>query len=140
MKHYIGVPIKWHDLLALARYHRKMDIVERMEKADQADYDLFLSDGCSMWPDEWKSCAVDLSGPCFWHDVAYFLGGTMEQRLAADRQLYADVFCAAGIVMAQTMFTGVRAGGWLPGTGFHWGYGRLHLSAPQPHPAKNAYR
>lgn len=132
MKQYIGVPLNWDDLLRLARYHRKMSIVEKMQSLNRDDYDLFFSDGCSMWPDEWKECGYDLSTACFWHDVHYFLGGTWKERLQADRALFADVLAAADMNMALVMFAGVRSGGWLPGTGFDWGYGRLVSLWPLP--------
>lgn len=125
MKQYIGVPISWGELKSLAVYHRKLDIVAKLDKLDSADYDIFVSDGCSMWPDEWRAFKVDLSCACFWHDIRYYLGGTNDERLEADRELFSDVFAVAGVFMAQTMFNGVRSGGWVPGTGFHWGYGRL---------------
>jgi hypothetical protein len=128
MKQYVDIPISWGELRRLAVFHRKLDIVAKLDKLNPADYDLLFSDGCSMWPDEWKECGYDLSTPCFWHDGRYFLGGTWQERLQADKELFADVLAVAGMDMALTMFAGVRAGGWVPGTGFEWGYGKINAA------------
>jgi len=125
MREYIGVPLYWEELKSLAIFHRKLDIVAKMDSLDPGEYDLFFSDGCSMWPDDWRRGKLNLSGACFWHDLRYFLGGTEQERRAADRELYADIHMIAGVFMAMTMYAGVRAGGWIHGTGFEWGYGRL---------------
>lgn len=126
IKDYIGKPLKWNDVLRLARFHRKMDIVEFMEKTNPDEYDLFISDGCSMWPDEWFDGKYDLREACGWHDVRYWLGAR-GMRLRADRELYADVLMVSDPAMAATMFRGVRLGGWIPGTGFQYGYGKVMM-------------
>jgi hypothetical protein len=85
----------------------------------------FTSDGCSLFPDgtlmgkdEWCEC-------CFEHDIAYWQGGTEEQRLLADLALRECVLEKTGSEeLAELMFQGVRAGGspyfynW-----YRWGYG-----------------
>jgi hypothetical protein len=79
----------------------------------------FTTDGCSMAPDG------DIADCCVDHDIAYWCGGTAEQRREADRRL-ADCVrerghsrCYSGFVEAT-----VRMGGapWLP-TPWRWGYG-----------------
>lgn len=85
----------------------------------------FTSDGCSRFPDgipllrptQWQLC-------CVVHDLAYWKGGTHEQRLEADRSLRSCVGEAVGNGLGQAMFLGVRLGGYvgLPFT-WHWGYG-----------------
>lgn len=85
----------------------------------------FASDGCSLFPDGnardpqlWCEC-------CYQHDLAYWRGGTQEDRLHADEQLRACVKAKTGdAALAQTMFVGVRSGGApvFP-TGYRWGYG-----------------
>lgn len=85
----------------------------------------FTSDGCSRFPDgiplvnakKWQHC-------CIYHDVAYWQGGTLEQRLAADQELRACVARTGEAAIADAMFIGVRAGGAaaLP-TSWKWGYG-----------------
>ena len=127
IKDYIGRPVSWNDLKCLAIRHGKQDIVVKLYSLNPEEYDLFFSDGCSMWPDEWRiwNKKYDLSTACFWHDIRYYLGGPTEERQTADAQLYSDVFMLAGFLMARTMYAGVRVGGWIPGTGFEWGYGRL---------------
>jgi len=84
----------------------------------------FTTDGCSMFPDGtyqqnelWLSC-------CTAHDIAYWQGGTFEQRLNADQELKSCVAKVGQPEIAQLMLMGVRAGGtpYLP-TSFRWGYG-----------------
>jgi hypothetical protein len=85
----------------------------------------FRTDGCSLWPDaglgtghSWRHCCVE-------HDLAYWRGGTREEREAADAALRRCVEAATGNAsLAETMYLGVRVGGtaWLP-TWFRWGYG-----------------
>ncbi|RTE64858.1 hypothetical protein EH243_15130 [Amphritea opalescens] len=84
----------------------------------------FTSDGCSSFPNGtraentlWLSC-------CEQHDLAYWQGGTYQQRLDADNELKA---CVAGVgkpEVAMLMLAGVRVGGspFWP-TKFRWGYG-----------------
>lgn len=88
------------------------------------DLKVFTTDGCSAFPDGttkqqslWVSC-------CIRHDLAYWQGGTYEERLQADRALRA---CVTGIgepEVASIMLAGVRVGGspYFPTT-FRWGYG-----------------
>jgi len=128
MKEYIGVPLYWEELRSLAVFHRKWDVVVKLDSLSKTRYDLFFSDGCSMWPDEWKRGRVNLSSPCFWHDVRYFLGGTGQERKEADLQLFRDVLQIAGPSMAYIMYIGVRTGGWIKGTGFNWGYGKISIA------------
>ena len=84
----------------------------------------FTSDGCSAFPDgnaftqvHWKRC-------CTAHDLAYWQGGTYEQRLQADIALEQCVANIGEPEIAKLMLTGVRVGGspYLP-TSFRWGYG-----------------
>jgi len=84
----------------------------------------FTSDGCSAFPDGtlaqrqlWLACCTE-------HDLAYWQGGTYEERETADEKLRD---CVAGVgepAVAELMLAGVRVGGtpYLP-TRFRWGYG-----------------
>lgn len=85
----------------------------------------FTTDGCSLFPDGnlkdrhlWCDC-------CFAHDIAYWRGGTREERLRADQMLKGCVQEKTGDkVLAETMFLGVRAGGSAAfPTWYRWGYG-----------------
>ncbi len=85
----------------------------------------FKTDGCSLFTDgdltdrnRWCDC-------CVRHDIAYWQGGTEQQRLAADKALKACVLKKTGNeTFAEMMYKGVRAGGssvfpnW-----YRWGYG-----------------
>ena len=84
----------------------------------------FTTDGCSLFPNGnplhkslWLQC-------CIQHDMAYWQGGTREQRLAADLALEQCVTKVGEPKIATTMLAGVRAGGtpYLPSS-FKWGYG-----------------
>jgi hypothetical protein len=84
----------------------------------------FTSDGCSAFPDGtlqqqslWVNC-------CIRHDLAYWQGGTYEQREQADKALQSCVAQAGEDQIADVMLAGVRVGGspYWP-TPFRWGYG-----------------
>lgn len=85
----------------------------------------FYSDGCSLFPDGkigerrlWCDC-------CFAHDIAYWRGGTREDRELADRALRQCVFQRTGDPrLAALMYDGVRLGGapWFPNW-YRWAYG-----------------
>ncbi len=88
----------------------------------------FTSDGCSSFPDGtfqqkrlWREC-------CVIHDLAYWLGGTAEQRKNVDRALELCVAQVGEPSIAKLMLAGVRVGGtpWLP-MRFRWGYGWPYL-------------
>jgi len=85
----------------------------------------FTSDGCSLFPDGTLSDRNKWCDCCFTHDLAYWQGGTEEQRLAADQALGDCVLQRTGNrALAETMYLGVRSGGhpvfpaW-----YRWGYG-----------------
>jgi hypothetical protein len=84
----------------------------------------FTTDGCSLFPegtpehkDLWLTCCTN-------HDLAYWMGGTSEEREKADQELKACVDKTGEPAIAQLMLAGVRVGGtpYLP-TPFRWGYG-----------------
>lgn len=84
----------------------------------------FASDGCSSFPDGtwaqeqlWLAC-------CEMHDLAYWQGGTFQQRLDADLALEACVAEVGESEIALLMLAGVRVGGSpLFNTPYRWGYG-----------------
>ena len=85
----------------------------------------FTSDGCSLFPDSSLITGEDWCSCCFEHDIAYWKGGTEEEREAADRALQACVVTKTGDeLLGLAMYEGVRAGGspyfynW-----YRWGYG-----------------
>ena len=84
----------------------------------------FTTDGCSRFPDGTSSEPELWLDCCTVHDVAYWQGGTSEQRLQADKVLKQCVIAAGEPTIASLMFAGVRVGGtpYLP-TAFRWGYG-----------------
>jgi len=85
----------------------------------------FKSDGCSLFPDGnlehrglWCDC-------CFAHDIAYWQGGTQEERKQADETLRDCVLDRThNKALAVLMYDGVRTGGHpvFP-TWYRWAYG-----------------
>lgn len=85
----------------------------------------FSSDGCSAYPDglphteeyEWLHC-------CMTHDMAYWAGGTHEEKVKADAQLGQCVAEASTVSHGRMMEMGVIIGG-VPyiSTSWRWGYG-----------------
>lgn len=84
----------------------------------------FTTDGCSAFPDGtyqhkalWLKC-------CTAHDLAYWQGGTYDERVDADKALKQCVADIGEPNIAKLMLAGVRVGGspYFP-TSFRWGYG-----------------
>lgn len=84
----------------------------------------FTTDGCSAFPGGtveqqslWTHC-------CIRHDLAYWKGGSYQERLEADEVLSTCVSKVGEPEIAEIMLAGVRVGGsaYLP-TPFRWGYG-----------------
>jgi len=89
-----------------------------------ADLKPFTTDGCSIFPDgtpNQKSLWIEC---CIRHDLAYWKGGTYDQRLEADQSLVTCVSQVGEPEIAQLMLAGVRVGGspYFPTT-YRWGYG-----------------
>tara|TARA_Y100000588_G_scaffold301819_1_gene323841 strand:- start:405 stop:875 length:471 start_codon:yes stop_codon:yes gene_type:complete len=98
------------------------ETAKEVKGVDLAD---FKSDGCSLFVDGnfkdkelWKCC-------CFEHDLAYWRGGTVAERKAADIKFRECVLKKTGDeTLARVMYEAVRAGGspYFP-TWYRWGYG-----------------
>ena len=82
----------------------------------------FSTDGCSQSPD--KLIGVEIVDCCVRHDIAYWLGGTREEKEESDRQLGQCIQRQGSELMAKAYQTGVAIGGspTLKNT-FRWGYG-----------------
>lgn len=90
----------------------------------------FVSDGCSLSPNSFFK--VNFAQCCLEHDLAYWLGGTKEQKNLADSQfkmclqnkLNNDYSGKVPMRVSETYFLGVQVGGvpYLPNS-FRWGYG-----------------
>jgi len=96
----------------------------------------FVTDGCSRFPDtEWNTqCCVE-------HDIAYWCGGTSEERAAADAAFGDCIAARAGGFMGWFMEAGVRVGGApvFP-TPYRWGYGHPYSGgypSAEPDPARD---
>ena len=85
----------------------------------------FSTDGCSVFSDRALIGEEDWCDCCVAHDLAYWRGGTAEERESADASLRS---CVAGKTgnkaLADMMYAGVRSGG-SPHfyTSYRWGYG-----------------
>lgn len=90
----------------------------------------FFSDGCSLSPNSFFK--VNFAQCCVEHDLAYWIGGTKEQKDLADNQfkmclqhkLNKDYNGVIQTSVSETYFLGVQIGGvnFLPNS-FRWGYG-----------------
>lgn len=90
----------------------------------------FTSDGCSLSPNSFFK--ADFTECCVEHDVAYWIGGTKEQKDKSDILLKACMQSKLkpkfnkeiSASVAQTYYLGVQAGGvnFMPNS-FRWGYG-----------------
>ena len=94
----------------------------------------FSSDGCSLFPDSSLISKADWCSCCFEHDLAYWRGGTSDERKAADSRLKDCVSEKTGSeTLATLMYEGVRFGGspyfynW-----YRWGYGWSYDRKYQP--------
>lgn len=92
----------------------------------------FKSDGCTLFPDQSQS--ADWCRCCTAHDLAYWQGGSEDERLVADQKLRACVLAETkSVELAELVFDGVRIGGLpiLP-TWYRWGYGWNYLRPAKP--------
>lgn len=99
-----------------------------------ADLKDFTSDGCSLFPDgtigdrgKWCEC-------CLLHDIAYWRGGTEDERRRSDEDLRTCVLDRTeDKALAETMYLGVRAGGHpvFP-TWYRWAYGWTYGRGHKP--------
>lgn len=86
----------------------------------------FTQDGCTLFFDSFLW--LDFTQACLEHDIKYWLGGTEQDRLAADLALREQVIAAGplGSLFANSMFLAVRKYGEsdiVRKFHAHWGYG-----------------
>lgn len=86
----------------------------------------FVYDGCTFFVDSFIT--VDMQTACLTHDIAYWYGGTKEERQIADKKLREDVaeLGVVGTVLSYPVYLGVRVFGdsWLTrAVNAHWGFG-----------------
>ena len=88
----------------------------------------FTTDGCSSFPDGtlkqqslWVNC-------CIRHDLAYWKGGSYDEKLQSDKALQSCVAEVGEPEIAAIMLAGVRVGGspYFP-TPYRWAYGWPYL-------------
>jgi len=85
----------------------------------------FTSDGCSQFPDGTLNEKNLWCGCCITHDIAYWQGGSRQQKKQADEALRSCVLNSTkNSLLAETMYIGVRLGG-LPifPVWYRWSYG-----------------
>lgn len=112
-------------LVRILEYYGKQDILAYLHQHGFPEKP-FASDGCTMWPDEWRGRSIYRA--CFFHDVRYWCGMRDDEvaRVCADADLVKDSALQSGdAVMARAMFFGVSVGGTPQGNfTWSWGYGR----------------
>jgi hypothetical protein len=92
----------------------------------------FETDGCSGGMSRLYRTIIGLAPPwegcCVEHDLAYWRGGTHDQRAAADRQLLICVAARGHPYWGMAMYVAVRLGGTSYfKTPWRWGYGIKEL-------------
>lgn len=94
----------------------------------------FTSDGCSLFPDGPLSDRFKWCDCCLKHDLAYWQGGSAEERNLADMTLRDCVLVRTNDQnLAEMMYLGARVGGHpaFP-TWYRWGYGWSYSRSYQP--------
>ncbi len=94
----------------------------------------FRSDGCSLFFDKSPFSGKDWLECCYRHDLAYWRGGTEEERKRADIELKECVYeKTKDAELAELMYNGVRVGGsaYFP-TWYRWGYGWTYSRGYKP--------
>ena len=94
----------------------------------------FSSDGCSLFPDGTRTDRSQWCACCLNHDLAYWQGGSAEERNLADATLRDCVLEKTGNQqLAETIYLGARVGGHpaFP-TWYRWGYGWSYGRGYQP--------
>jgi len=102
--------------VAAEQYCRAKNARSASQAPSQPDY-LFTTDGCTRWfDDSWTPC-------CVAHDMAYWCGGTEEDRKESD-QLLMQCTNQKRRFLGYLLYASVRifGGPWLP-TPWRWGYG-----------------
>lgn len=117
-----------YELKNLCWRHNEPDLLKKLKELSDPDAVKFVSDGCSgPCPDKFKD--VEIWDLCWWHDLAYWLGGSAYDRLVADQQLARGVASRVGVKIADTIYAGVRLGGkdTLLDKKYEWGFRKLAL-------------
>lgn len=83
----------------------------------------FKSDFCSAWPEGQGQDPTMWADCCFTHDLHYWLGGSQEERKAADKELRSCVKLSGASIASFLMYLGVRLGGQPGDANFAWSYG-----------------
>ncbi|MDA0791701.1 MAG: FAD-binding oxidoreductase [Proteobacteria bacterium] len=94
----------------------------------------FATDGCSLFPDGSPIGQKDWCGCCVAHDVAYWQGGTRQERRLADEALKDCIKQKTdNEPLSVLMYNGVRFGGspYFPNW-YRWGYGWPYDRKYQP--------
>lgn len=96
-----------------------------MSSTEQRGLKPFVSDGCSLFPDQSFISRTRWCGCCLQHDVAYWRGGSEAQREEADKALRECITeKTEDEILANVMYEAVRVGGspYFPNW-YRWGYG-----------------
>jgi hypothetical protein len=101
-----------------------VDYGERIEKAQPPEE--FAYDGCTFFVD--SLMLSDFRGPCLRHDIAYWHGGTKEERREADKILREEMIQSGlcGKIVAYPAYFAVRLFGdtfITKSVNANWGYG-----------------
>ncbi len=134
---FIAVLISTGSVIAQTDYSPRLDWVAQMARAnplfgyrvgpgaarmDKPILRPFSTDGCSQSPNEFPNAVIVEC--CVKHDVAYWLGGTAEEKLASDENLEQCIAAKTNALTGKAYRAGVAIGGTPLGyNSFRWGYG-----------------
>jgi hypothetical protein len=97
---------------------------EQKETPFKLELEPFTTDGCTKYHDGTKENPTLWLHCCIAHDIAYWLGGTSDERKAADDNLFQCVSATGQPKTARIMYIGTRAGGGPLGqNSYRWGFG-----------------
>jgi hypothetical protein len=104
---YVGIERSWLPATTSAMQSKATAVLLSKQKPPPPK--TFTYDGCTLVPEhtiEWL-LDVDLSTACLNHDIAYWLGGTDDERSAADTALRTEISAQGTLIMP---FLGVVMG------------------------------
>lgn len=103
---------------------KRSEVASWTQKPLSQQINPFQSDGCSSFPEGTKDDRDTWLRCCIIHDIAYWQGGTENQKSTSDLELKKCVKAKNHEIIASLMHAGVTVGG-TPRlkTDYRWGYG-----------------
>ena len=115
------VGINWFSWKTSPELQTMAEAYYRAERVGDLPPKAFMTDSCTLFPDSIGS--YDWGEVCLKHDMAYWAGGTKEERMKADEKFKEEINSLIP-KLGDAMWLGVKIGGgpYIP-TWWRWGYG-----------------